>query len=238
MVRPELISSQGYEVLLESQWLEEPQRLSWQPGPEGLYWLPPLQPGQKQASCPAPPVSPLLAHDGHLESATEGIDQSAVVCQAPCQLFLFTVPQGTDTGPLVLSTQRPPPRSHTQAAVGRQGQVAPEDSTYGSLSPVCAVLFSPFAVAQEPKHPPLLSCMVKQPGPMPGSFTRWLGCRGCCMRWADNTHSTVNRTPHPSAATQPVPRQPVALSWPVVIGAALLRQGSQLSSFSPPVSQI
>lgn len=39
------------------------------------------------------------------------------------------------------------------------------------------------------------------------------------MRWADNTHSTVNRTPHPPAATHPVPRQPVALSWPVVIGA-------------------
>ena len=45
-----------------------------------------------EASCPAPPVSPSLAHDGHLESATEGIDQSAVVCPAPCQLFVCFCP--------------------------------------------------------------------------------------------------------------------------------------------------
>lgn len=36
-------------------------------------------------------------------------------------------------------------------------------------------------------------------------------------------HCAVNRTLHPPAATQPVPRQPAVLSWPVMIWVSLLR---------------
>lgn len=60
--------------------------------------------------------------------------------------------------------------------------------------------FFPFAVVQEPKHPPLLSCMVKWPGSMPVCFTRWLGCGGCCMRWADNTPQCCKQDTPPSCS--------------------------------------
>lgn len=67
---------------------------------------------------------------------------------------------------------------------------------------MCAVVFCffPFAVAQEPKHPPLLSCMVTRPGSMPGYFARWLGCGGCCMRWADNTPQCCKQDTPPSCS--------------------------------------
>lgn len=67
------------------------------------------------------------------------------------------------------------------------------------ISGVCRfVLFFPFAVAQEPKHPPLISYTVKWPGPMPGCFARWLGRGGCCMRWADNTPQCCKQDTPPS----------------------------------------
>lgn len=113
--------------------------------------------------------------------------------------------------------------------------MAPEDRIWLALiSGVCCFVF-PICCCPRTEASATARCMVKQPGPVPGSFTRWLGCRGCCMRWADNTHSTVNRTPHPSAATQPVPWQPVALSWPVVIGGGS-QTGQPIVLFLSPVS--
>lgn len=90
------------------------------------------------------------------------------------------------------------------------------------ISGVCCFVF-PFAVAQEPKHLPLLSCMVKWPGPVPGCFARWLDCGGCCVRWADNTPQCWKQDTPPSCSRPASARQPAALSWPVRIWASLLR---------------
>lgn len=161
-------------VLLEVQWLEEPQRAELACGLALRDYIgcPHFSLVRSKLLVLLPPVSPLLAHDGHLSPATEGVNQSAVVCQAPCQLFLFLFPKAQTLDRWSSPLRGPLPEAIHRQQLGDRGQVAPEDSTYGSLSPVCAFyLFSPFAVAQEPKHPPLLSCMVKQPGPVPGSFT-------------------------------------------------------------------
>lgn len=67
------------------------------------------------------------------------------------------------------------------------------------ISGVCwFVLFFPFAVAQEPKHPPLISYRVKLPGAAPERSARWLGRGGCCMRWADNTPQRCKQDTPPS----------------------------------------
>ena len=81
-----------------------------------------------EASCPAPPVSPSLAHDGHLESATEGIDQSAVVCPVPCQLFVCFRPihcsprhRHWTAGPLHSEAPSPKPYTGSSWETGPSG---------------------------------------------------------------------------------------------------------------------
>ena len=82
-------------VLLRSQWLEEPPEVQLAAWPLGLVLACPTS-AWSAASCPAPPVSAVpitgLVCGGHPEPATEGIRQSAVVCQAPRQLFVCFCP--------------------------------------------------------------------------------------------------------------------------------------------------
>lgn len=112
-----------------------------------------------------------------IESATEGIDQSAVVCQAPCQLFLFTVPQRHrhwTAGPL---HSEAPSRSHTQAAVGRQGQVARK---IAPTAPYLRCVLFIFPICCCPRTEASATAQLHGGNSLAlcRGLHQWLGCRG------------------------------------------------------------
>lgn len=193
------------------------------------------------ASYPPPPVSQCLSQSwpvvGVQNLLAGAISRSPVVCQAPASHSWFSVlsapvcspPYGLSPSAQTFdcwssALRAPSPKAIKMQQLGARAKWLWKIARRLLISGVCwFVLFFPFAVAQEPKHPPLISYRVKWPGPVPSAPPGGWASEAAACDGPIIPHSAVNRTLHPPAATQPVPRRPAALSWPVMTRASLLR---------------